>query len=82
MTQRRWLAACNPGLAKLITQHIGPGWVTDLDLLENLKPLADNADFQASWHQVKQNNKARLASNIKEKTGIVVDNDIYIRCSG
>ena len=73
VTQRRWLAACNPCLARLITRHIGSDWVTDLDLLEKLKPLADRADFQQEWSAVKQGNKDRLAANIEEKTGIVVD---------
>lgn len=73
VTQRRWLAACNPCLARLITRHIGSDWVTDLDLLEKLKPLADRADFQQEWSEVKQGNKDRLAANIEEKTGIVVD---------
>ncbi|MDH3903545.1 MAG: glycogen/starch/alpha-glucan family phosphorylase, partial [Xanthomonadales bacterium] len=31
VTQRRWMAACNPGLAELINGRIGEDWVTDLD---------------------------------------------------
>jgi starch phosphorylase len=73
VTQRRWLAACNPDLAGLIGERIGSGWVTNLDCLEQLKPLADHRDFQSAWHSVKQANKARLAENIREKTGIAVD---------
>jgi len=73
VTQRRWLAACNPGLAGLITEHIGEGWVTDLDQLEKLEPLADNLAFQATWRAIKQANKVRLAANIKSKTKLVVD---------
>jgi starch phosphorylase len=73
VTQRRWMAACNPLLADLINQKIGGNWVTDLDQLERLKPLADDADFQSQWHAVKQANKERLALNIEEKTGLFVD---------
>ena len=73
VTQRRWLAACNPGLAKLISGRIGPGWVTNLDLLDQLKPLADDSDFQEEWRAIKQANKVRLAANIQDKTGFVVD---------
>ena len=73
VTQRRWLAACNPGLARLITGRIGPGWVTDLDQLEQLKPLADDSGFQEDWRAVKQANKVRLAANIQAKTGIAVN---------
>ncbi len=73
VTQRRWLAACNPQLANLITGKIGDDWVTDLDRLEKLAPLADDSDFQQQWHEVKQANKTRLAANIQAKTGITVD---------
>ena len=73
VTQRRWLAACNPGLASLISGRIGSDWVTDLDLLEQLKPLADDSVFQDEWREIKQANKARLSANIAAKTGIVVN---------
>jgi len=73
VTQRRWLAACNPGLAGLINGRIGEDWVTDLEQLEKLAPLADDDDFQDEWRAVKQANKVRLAANIKKKTKLVVD---------
>ena len=73
VTQRRWLAACNPGLAGLISAYIGSDWVTDLDQLEQLRTLADDAAFRTQWHAVKQANKSRLVANIKSKTGLVVD---------
>jgi starch phosphorylase len=73
VTQRRWLAACNPGLADLISGRIGSEWVTDLDQLVQLKPLADEHQFQVEWRAVKQANKDRLASDIRQKTGMVVD---------
>ncbi|HET6564637.1 MAG TPA: glycogen/starch/alpha-glucan family phosphorylase, partial [Xanthomonadales bacterium] len=47
VTQRRWLAACNPGLRQLLSSRIGHGWETDLEQLSGLKPLAGNADLQA-----------------------------------
>ena len=40
ITQRRWLLKSNPDLARLITEAVGGGWVTDLDQLEQLVPLA------------------------------------------
>lgn len=73
VTQRRWLAACNPELGALITGRIGPDWVTDLDQLEKLEPLADDSAFRQQWFAVKQANKARLAANIKAKTQLTVD---------
>jgi starch phosphorylase len=73
VTQRRWLAACNPALAGLISGRIGEDWVTDLEQLEKLGPLADDDDFQDEWRAVKQANKVRLAANIKSKTRLTVD---------
>ncbi len=73
VTQRRWLAASNPALARLIDGRIGPAWVTDLEQLEKLGPLAENPAFQDEWRAIKQANKDRLAANIKSKTGLVVD---------
>jgi len=73
VTQRRWLAACNPDLASLINSRIGDRWVTDLDQLEKLRPLADDSDFQTQWRAVKQANKARLAVDIENRTGLAVD---------
>ena len=35
VTQRRWLAFCNPGLRALISKKLGnEAWITDLPLLE------------------------------------------------
>jgi len=73
VTQRRWLRACNPGLAGLISKHIGDGWVTDLEQLHKLAPLADNPGFRHSWDAVKQTNKARVAALVKQVCGI----DLY-----
>ncbi|HPF59252.1 MAG TPA: glycogen/starch/alpha-glucan phosphorylase [Candidatus Competibacteraceae bacterium] len=71
VTQRRWMASCNPGMNKLITEAIGPGWITNLDELRKLIPYADDAKFQARWRAVKQDNKVRLASLIEADTGVV-----------
>ena len=47
VTQRRWLAACNPGLAALISDNIGDGWMTDLDAAgSNSRSLPTTAEFQ------------------------------------
>lgn len=73
VTPRRWLAACNKDLAKLITKKIGDGWTTDLDELEKLKKFADQKAFQKSWRAVKLRNKIRLARDLEAKTGLHVD---------
>jgi starch phosphorylase len=75
VTQRRWLAACNQGLAKLINETIGTEWTTDLMQLQGLAEFAEDAAFRKKWRAVKQQNKARLAANIEEKTGLQVSID-------
>ena len=47
--------------------------MTDLEQLEKLEPLADDAGFQEEWRAVKQANKVRLAANIESKTKLTVD---------
>ncbi|MEN7343260.1 MAG: glycogen/starch/alpha-glucan phosphorylase [Pseudomonadota bacterium] len=70
VTQRRWLAACNPTLSDLITNKIGDEWITDLPKLEQLAPLADDEGFRKAWHAAKQHNKALLARMIRRDAGI------------
>ncbi len=70
VTQRRWMVACNPDLADLITERIGPEWVTDLDQLEALREHAEDEEFRKRWRRVKLGNKARLAREIDARTGI------------
>ncbi len=73
ITPRRWLLACNPRLADLITRHIGSGWERDLDKLRGLEPLADQASFREEFMAVKLANKKNLAKRILEECGIEVD---------
>ncbi len=70
VTQRRWLAACNPTLAGLITKHIGDRWITDLEELRKLRDFADDPAFQSEWRHAKLANKVRLARVLEEKTGV------------
>lgn len=72
VTPRRWLVQANPGLAELITEKIGDGWIRDLTELAKLKPLADDAKFRARFRAVKLANKQRLAALIKERVGVEV----------
>jgi starch phosphorylase len=73
ITQRRWLAYCNPKLSSLITEGIGDKWITDLSELEKLIPLADDRGFEERFMQVKRDNKIGLSNYIKQTTGISVD---------
>ena len=75
VTPRRWLALINPGLAALICDAIGDGWVRDLERLRELEKFADDAAFQDRWGRIKRANKCALAEVARERTGISADPD-------
>jgi len=70
VTPRRWLAACNPDLAEFITQTIGEGWLTDLSLLQKLKPYAHDKRFCTRWYAIQQAAKQRLIDFKKQELGM------------
>ncbi len=61
VTPRRWLYQCNPRLAALITEAIGPSWLTNLDELEKVAALADDPAFVEKVAAIKRANKADFA---------------------
>jgi starch phosphorylase len=73
VTPRRWLRTCNPPLSALVTEAIGDRWIRDLDQLEKLVPLADDAEFRARWREVKQANKVKLAALVQKRLGLRVN---------
>ncbi len=75
ITPRRWLLKCNPVLSGRINAEIGEGWVTDLDQLRRLEPLADDPDFQKKFREAKRQNKLRLAGVIRHLCGLEVNPD-------
>jgi len=78
ITPRRWLLAANPDLAKLISRHIGDGWITDLSKLSTLEPLADDPEFRKAFRAVKQKNKDRFAALAHQLTGVSINvNSIF-----
>jgi starch phosphorylase len=75
VTPRRFIKIANPRLAELITQNIGPAWLTDLEQLAQLEPLAADPAFQRQWQEIKRANKVDLAAVIKATSGLEVDPD-------
>ena len=73
VTQRRWLALCNPSLAGLLDEAIGEGWRVDLGRLQALRPQAEDAGFRRLWAAVRQTNKRRLAAMVAADCGLVLD---------
>ncbi len=66
VTPRRWLAACNPDLRKLLDDSIGKKWITDASKLGALAAKVDDKALRTEWRQVKLANKKRLADLVKQ----------------
>jgi len=75
ITFRRWLMEANPGLTRLLTEAIGPGFKDDPDRLRELEPLAEDAAFRERFAAVRRHNKTELAKIIAAQLGVRVDPD-------
>lgn len=69
----QWLLSGNPRLANLVTEAIGGRWMTHLEHLQQLAPLASDPLFQLRWWAVKQANKQVLANSLYRTQGIDVN---------
>ena len=72
ITQRRWLGLCNPELCALLDRRIGPGYLTDLDLLQKLAPLVDTS-LCTEFMAVKKEKKRQLAAEIQKRESITLN---------
>jgi glycogen phosphorylase len=73
VTPRRWILQANPHLAALLSAGIGPGWVTDLDSLRGLEPLASDSSFLEQLAGIKHANKERLAKCVYDQQRLRLD---------
>lgn len=74
ITQRRWLALCNPQLSALITKLLGSGdWVKDLDMLKELEKFADDEKVLKEFMAIKEGKKCELAQYISEHDGVEIN---------
>jgi len=80
VTPRRWLLEANPALAREITEVIGDRWVTDLSLLKQLKPFAEDSNARERFLKSKREAKAQFANWLKSTSGRVVDPDTVFDC--
>ncbi|WP_062517445.1 glycogen/starch/alpha-glucan phosphorylase [Demequina gelatinilytica] len=78
VTPRRFVRLANPGLSGLITEAIGDGWITDLEQLRGLEPLAEDAEFRRRFREIKGANKQRLAAVLAERDGIEIAGDAML----
>ena len=75
ITPRRWLLCCNPELARLLDQELGPGWPTDLEQLRALNERATDPGFQQQFAAAKRVAKQRLSDTVRWKFGFDLDPD-------
>ena len=75
VTPRRWILQANPRLADLLTRTIGPDWVTDLEQLRLIEPLARQPSFTQELAAIKRANKERLAVRVYEQQRLKLDPD-------
>ncbi|XP_072125311.1 glycogen phosphorylase, liver form isoform X6 [Mobula birostris] len=73
ITPRRWLLLCNPSLAALIAEKIGPGYIKELSKLQKLHDFVNDDQFIHEVISVKKANKTKLASMLENNYGIQVD---------
>ena len=74
ITPRRWIGLCNPELTSLIRSRIGCDFLSDLDRLNDLKPMIDE-DLINAFNSVKRTKKEQLCRVIKEKEGVELNPD-------
>jgi starch phosphorylase len=80
VTPRRWLLLANPALAAAITEVIGSDWITDLDQLSKLKPLASDRAFRQAFLRAKREAKIRFSEWLAISTGQTVNPDSIFDC--
>ncbi|XP_004717877.2 glycogen phosphorylase, brain form, partial [Echinops telfairi] len=67
ITPRRWLLLCNPGLADIIVEKIGEGFLTDLSQLKQLLSLVNDEAFIRDVAKVKQENKMKFSAFLEKE---------------
>jgi starch phosphorylase len=80
VTPRRWLLLSNPPLARVITEAIGDGWISDLSELSKLKRLADDKGIRDGFKKAKREAKSQFAAWLKSESNETVDPDSIFDC--
>lgn len=73
LNPHQWLLTGNHRLARLVTATIGERWLTHLEDLQQLTPLADDPFFQLQWQTVKKTNKQAFANALQRSQGIKIN---------
>jgi starch phosphorylase len=73
VTPRRWVALSNPQLSTLLDEHVGPDWITNMEILRKLEERQSDSSFLEHWEGTKLSVKRKLSSYIHRNTGVLVD---------
>lgn len=74
ITQRRWLALCNPELSDLLTRLLGnESWKTDLSQLKKLEKYVEDESVMKELCDIKLRSHQKLAAFVQKKDGITID---------
>ena len=71
---RRWLGPVQPRAHQAPEQYVSPGFLTQLDWLQVLKPVIDD-QIVAEFNQVKRIKKEQLVQVLRAKEGVEVNPD-------
>jgi glycogen phosphorylase len=80
VTPRRWLLLSNPPLSRAITAAIGDSWITDLELLTKLKPLAEDKGFREEFLRAKREAKLQFTQWLQSSLGQAADPESIFDC--
>ncbi|MGL5575279.1 MAG: glycogen/starch/alpha-glucan phosphorylase, partial [Sarcina sp.] len=76
VTQRRWLAVCNPELTDFLTELIGDrGFIKDLAKLKELENFKDNEEVINKFIDIKKDKKRELIDYIEKHEGVRLSED-------
>ena len=75
ITFRRWLLYCNPNLANLIEELIGPDFKKDATKLEELMKFEKDEQVLSKIRKVKHQNKIALVEYLAKTQGIMLSED-------
>lgn len=79
VTPRRFVKLANPRLSDLITEGLGTDrWVSHLEMLNELVPLAKDDEFVLKFAAVKQANKVDFSNYARREYGFAIDPNTMI----
>ena len=79
ITPRRWLGLSNPELTRLLEEYVSPGFLTQLDWLQVLKPVIDD-ELISKFNQVKFTKKQQLGEKCSGiRRGVVGGSPLRLR---